>query len=298
MSLSLAELVRLLPPPPPVAPAIPTGIPALDAVLQGGGLPRGRLTELAGPAGSGKTTLARAIVEATVADHGWVVYIDAQRTLDARDWVHLGDAEGVWMIRPHDMTRAAWCADVLLRSGAFALVVLDGAPSLTKSNAVRLTRLARDGNCALMVLGDQAGAATQLGGAVRLVVERPTPGSRRPSRHDGERRGGGGNTTSGANGTRGTGDGTIRTIAVRVEKGGTLRTVEVNCAVAVARRLCTHPEVPDRRGVARGPAGGRRHARSGRAASPPADVAGRHTVIAAEPPRELRTAVARARALG
>jgi recombination protein RecA len=277
MSLSLAELVRLLPPPAPAAPAIPTGIAALDAVLQGGGLPRGRLTEIVGSIGSGKTTLARAVVEATVADHGWVAYVDAQRTLDPRDWVHLGDAEGMWMIRPHDASRAAWCADVLLRSGAFALVVLDGAPTLTKSAAVRLTRLARDGGAALMILGDRAGAASQLGGAVRLVVERPTPGSRR--RH----------------GTRGTGDG-IRTIAVRVEKGGTLRTVEVSCAIAVARRLCAHPEVPDRRGVARGPAGGSRHGRSGRAASPPVFTAGGLAPV--EPPRELRTAVERARALG
>ena len=184
MSLSLAELVRLLPPPAPAAPAIPTGIAALDAVLQGGGLPRGRLTEIVGRTGSGKTTLARAVVEATVADHGWVAYVDAQRTLDARDWVHLGDAQGVWMIRPHDATRAAWCADVLLRSGAFALVVLDGAPTLTKSVAVRLTRLARDAGAALVILGDRAGGATQLGGAVRLVVERATPGSRRSSRHE------------------------------------------------------------------------------------------------------------------
>jgi recombination protein RecA len=311
MPLSLAELVRLLPPPPPIAPTIPTGIVALDAALQGGGLPRGRLSELVGPAGSGKTTIARAIVEAMVAERGWVAYVDAQHTLDARDWVHLGDAEGVWMIRPHDAQRSTWCADVVLRSGAFALVVLDGAPVLTKSNAVRLTRLARDANCALLVLGDHAGAATQLGGAVRLVVERPTPGQRRPSRLDvradtrldarrGERR----NPASTLNHPSSTNDGTTRTIAVRIEKGGTLRTVEVSCAVAVARRLCAHPEVPDRRGVARGSAGGRRSARSGRAASPPADVVGRHTVItaaatvAAEPPRELRTAVARARALG
>jgi hypothetical protein len=286
VSLSLSELVRLLPPPAPIAPTIPTGIAALDALLHGGGLPRGRLTEIVGANGSGKTTLARATVEATVAAHGWVAYIDAQRTLDARDWVHLGEAEGVWMIRPHDATRAAWCADVLLRSGAFALVVLDAAPALTKSVAVRLTRLARDGNAALMVLGDRAGAVTQLGGAVRLVVERRAPGNRRSARHDTQQR----DTSSGG------GEDTTRTIAVRVEKGGTFRTVEVSCAIAVARRLCAHPEVPDRRGVARGPAGRSRHAHLRRAASPPADVTGRGAVT--DPPRALRRAVARARTLG
>jgi hypothetical protein len=288
MSLSLAELTRLLPPPAPLPPAIPTGIGALDAALQGGGLPRGRLTELLGPTGSGKTTLARAIVESTVAGHGWVAYIDAQRTLDPCDWTHLGDAEGVWMIRPHDASRATWCADVLLRSGAFALVVLDGAPLLSRSNAVRLTRLARDGNAALMILGDRAGGATQLGGAVRLLVERP--------RLDGRRR-------RSEGGTVGT-----RTIAVRVDKGGTLRTVEVSCAVAVARRLCTHP------GVARGPAGGNRHARgacpageqrvSGTPGQRPAPAssqpAGRGAPSGAPPiaSRQLHTAVTRARALG
>ena len=260
MPLSLAELTRLLPPPASVPPAIPTGIEALDAVLQGGGLPRGRLTELLGPTGSGKTTLARTMVESAVAGHGWVAYIDAQRTLDPRDWVHLDDARGVWVIRPHDATKAPWCADVLLRSGAFALVVLDGAPLLSKSNAVRLTRLARDGNAALLVLGDRAGGATQLGGAVRLLVERPTRRER---------------TTGGPSSSRTSpaGAGT-RAIAVRVDKGGTLRTVEVSCAVAVARRLCAHPEVPDRRGVARGPAGGNpRHALRACGAGSPAPVA-------------------------
>ena len=288
MSLSLAELVRLLPPPPPATPAIPTGIAGLDAALPGGGLPRGRLTEMVGAAASGKTTIARALVEATVASHGWVAWVDAQRTLDPRDWTHLGDAEGVWMIRPHDAARSAWCADVLLRSGAFTLVVLDGAPLLTRAAAVRLTRLARESNAAFVVLGDHAGGATQLGGAVRLLVERRAGAAgRRPSR--------GGQAD-------GNGEGATRTIAVRVEKGGTLRTVEVQCGVAVARRLCAHPEVPDRRGVARGPAGGLRHARSGRAAAPPAHAPGRGAPIVVEPSRELarelRTAVARAHALG
>jgi len=286
MSLSIAELVKLLPPPPPPTPALPTGVAALDAVLVGGGLPRGRLTEIVGPTGSGKTTLTRAVVESTVAAHGWVAYVDAQRTLDARDWVHLGDAEGVWIIRPRDAGRAAWCADVLLRSGAFALVVLDGAPALTKSAAVRLTRLARESNAAFVVLGERTGGASQLGGAVRLLVERtkrrhPPPTAPHPP-------------------PVGSGGSGVVSIAVRVEKGGTLRTVEVRCAIGVARRLCTHPEVPDRRGVARGPAGGNRRAHARRAASPPADVAGRgtpaHAVV--EPSAELRTAVARARALG
>ncbi len=287
MTLSLAELVQLLPPPAAAPPAIPTGIAALDAALPGGGLPRGRLTEIVGSPGNGKTTLARALVEATVADHGWVAWVDAQRTLDARDWVHLGDAQGVWMIRPHDATRAAWCADILLRSGAFALVVLDGAPTLTKSAAVRLTRLARDGGAALVILGDRAGAATQLGGAVRLVVERAAPGSRRSPRSG---------ARSGPPLGQGAGRDTMRTIAVRVEKGGTFRTVEVSCAVAVARRLCAHPEVLDRRGVARGPAGGNRHARGGRPAVPAPVAAG--STATAEPTRTLRTAVERARALG
>jgi recombination protein RecA len=269
LSLSLAELTRLLPPPAPVAPALPTGIATLDQVLLGGGLPRGRLTEIVGGTGSGKTTLARAIVEATVEAQGWVAYIDAQRTLDPRDWVHLGDAEGVWMIRPHDAMRAAWCADVLLRSSAFALLILDGAPALSKEVAVRLTRLARESNAAFVLLGDRAGGATQLGGAVRLIVERRRPKEKKAETH---------------------------TIGVRVEKGGTLRTVEVSCAIAVARRLCAHPEVPDRRGVARGPVGGLRHGRRGRAASPPVHSAEQPIVI--EPTPELRTAVERARALG
>jgi len=262
-------------------------VAALDAVLVGGGLPRGRLTEILGPTGSGKTTLTRAVVEATVAAHGWVAYVDAQRTLDARDWVHLGDAEGVWIIRPRDAGRAAWCADVLLRSGAFALVVLDGAPALTKSAAVRLTRLARESNAAFVVLGERTGGASQLGGAVRLLVERTTPGKRRhppPTPH-----------SPPLGGEWGVG-GAPRTIAVRVEKGGTLRTVEVSCAVAVARRLCAHPEVPDRRGVARGPVGGLRHGRRGRAASPPVHSPEQPIVI--EPTPQLRTAVERARALG
>jgi hypothetical protein len=60
---------------------------------------------------------------------------------------------------PHgrlEPVHGAWCADVLLRSGAFALVVLDGAPMLARGVAVRLTRLAREADAAFLVLGDDA----------------------------------------------------------------------------------------------------------------------------------------------
>src|SRR5205085_8038513 len=56
---------------------LPTGVEALDARLVGGGLPRGRLTEVVGARGSGKVTLLRQIVARTLSEAGWVAYIDA-----------------------------------------------------------------------------------------------------------------------------------------------------------------------------------------------------------------------------
>jgi hypothetical protein len=200
------------------------------------------LTEVVGARGSGKATLLRQIVEQTLSEAGWVAYIDATRTLAPRDWAHLGDEEGLWMIRPRDPSRAAWCADVLLRCAAFALVVIDSAPVVSRGVAVRLTRLARESGAALVIAGEE-GSGSLLGGAVRLHVKRePGGGGRRsgslaPRRHPPppERR---------------------MTIVVEKGGGGTHRTVEVSCAIGVARRLCTYPAVPDRRGVARRTAGG------------------------------------------
>ena len=213
-----------------------TGVEALDAKLLGGGLPRGRLTEVIGARGSGKATLLRQIVAETLRQAGWVACIDATRTLAPRDWAHLGEDDGLWMIRPRDPSRAAWCADVLLMCGAFALVVIDSAPVVSRSVAVRLTRLAREANAALVIAGEEGGTSL-LGGAARLHVRRAERRALHPPPTVRERR-----------------------MTILVEKGGggvggTHRTVEVSCAIGVARRLCTHPEVPDRRGVARRQAG-------------------------------------------
>jgi hypothetical protein len=228
----------LLPAPLPPAAGMPTGVDALDRALASGGLPRGRLTEVVGT--TGKLTLLRQVINAAVARGEWVAFIDASRTLAPRDWDL--EATGLWVVRPPEAARAAWCADVLLRSASFSLVVLDSAPPISRAIAVRLMGLARESNAAFVAVADGRGAdPTKLGGAVRLRV------SRRRQR-----------------------------LMVSIEKGcrvpsvaksGRLQNmVEVSCANGVARRLCTHSEVPDRRGAARASSGrpgkGRRAATS------------------------------------
>lgn len=203
---------------PSTAPGLPTGMAALDGVLPGGGIPRGRISEWLAPAGLGKTTLARSLVAATLrAGHG-VAWIDATRTLDPRDWARA--LESTWIVRPATPVRAAWCADLLLRSGAFALVVLDGAPVLPRPIAVRLAQLAREADAALLLLGDGT-RATDGGSALRLRLATSGPGRRR---------------------------------VITVEKGGLNPhpvSLEPDHDLPIARRLCAHPAVPDRRGVAR-----------------------------------------------
>ena len=272
LALLKQRLAELLAPERPVAPGVATGLDALDRALASGGIPRGRLTEVVGARGSGRTTLVRRVVERAAAAGLWVAYVDATRTLAPRDWAEIAARhEGVWVVRPADPARGAWCADVLLRSGAFGLVVLDGAPPLSRAVAVRLTGLARESEAALVVMGDdERGGGSALGGALRLRVEarhgeRHPPHRRRhrqhrhwpqqhslqqqEDEHQEERR-----------------HRPHRRFVVAVEKGGIHQTVEVSCAIAVARRLCTHPEVPDRRGVggrAGGGGGGRGGARHG-----------------------------------
>ncbi len=208
------------------AAAIPTGIEALDRALTDGGVPSGRLTEIQGARGSGRTTLVRQLVLAAVESRRWVAVIDGTRTLAPQEWAEAGESGRLWVIRPPGADRSAWCADILLRSGAFSLVVLDSPPALPRPVAVRLTRLAKEHDVALIVVGDHP----VIGSAVRLRVKRARPGqlaihaSHVPN-HESR-------------------------ITICIDKGGTQHAVEVSCAFEMARRLRAHPEVPDRRGVA------------------------------------------------
>jgi recombination protein RecA len=206
---------------------LPTGIAELDALLVDRGIPRGRLTEITGASGSGRTSMLRTLVTAAASSGRWVAYIDATRTLAPRDWAHVGSERApLWIIRPTNAARATWCADLLLRSGAFALVVMDGAPQLSRVLAVRLTRLARDVGAAFVVTGEHGGDATGSSVRIRLAARDP------------------------ARAAHGSGKRSERTTTITLEKGGKRRTIEVSYGRAVARRLCAHPEVPDRRGVA------------------------------------------------
>ena len=259
--------------PPSALTSLGTGLAALDAVLPGRGVPKGRLTEVVGVLGSGRTTLVRQLAKATIARGLRVACVDATRTLDPRGWASLSAAGAeLLVVRPQERARAAWCADILLRSGAFALVVLDGAPPLSRSVTVRLTRLARDAEAAFVVVGDELGSgATGIPGALRLRTEGHRE-RRRASRSRGTREGSGGDGLS--------------SFVVTVEKGGASQRVEVSSAIGWTRRLCTHPEVPDRRGVAPARSGG---AGAARAATRGGDTGGdvRAPLTADAPFRDL-----------
>jgi hypothetical protein len=231
LALLRLQLSEVLDTTKPGTPGLATGLRTLDSALPLGGLPRGRLTELVGAPGAGKTTVVRHIVERAVRDGWCVAYIDATRTLAPRDWAHINTlnpraSDNLWVVRPDRPDRGAWCADVLLRSGAFALVVLDGDVAGEErcaveydNVAVRLTRLAREADSALLALSDD-NKASELAGSLRLRVAK-TKSQR---------------------------------TAVIIEKGAPYQTVTVGEAPRgneVARRVRTHPEVPDRRGVAR-----------------------------------------------
>jgi hypothetical protein len=226
------QLAAILPPPRAGdAAAIPTGVDALDRALSDGGVPSGRLTEIQGARGSGRTTLVRQLVMTAIEARRWVAVIDGSRTLAPREWAEAGSSGRLWVIRPPGADRSAWCADILLRSGAFSLVVLDGAPSLPRQVVVRLTRLAKEHDVALVVVGDHP----VIGSAVRLNVHRRKVTGHRPQ-------------ATGPAESRVTSH--ESRVLIRIDKGGTQHAVEVSCAIEVARRLRAHSEVPDRRGVA------------------------------------------------
>jgi hypothetical protein len=132
-------------------PSLRFGIPALDAALSAG-VPRGQLTALHAPLGSGGTALLMALAETTLRAGEGVALVDAERSLAPQAASHLAELGQFWVVRPRAAQNAWWCADVLLRTGAFGLVIVDRPDSrVRRATLLRLQRLARDRDAALVI---------------------------------------------------------------------------------------------------------------------------------------------------
>lgn len=111
--------------------AIPTGALTLDAAIGIGGIPRGRIIELYGPESSGKTTLALHMAAEAQALGGVVAYIDAEHALDPIYAARLGvDIDDILISQPDTGEQGLEIADMLVRSGAVDLVVIDSVAAL------------------------------------------------------------------------------------------------------------------------------------------------------------------------
>ena len=111
--------------------AIPTGALALDYALGVGGVPRGRIIEVFGPEASGKTTLALQILAEAQALGGIGAFIDAEHALDPVYAARLGvDIDEVLISQPDTGEQALDICDMLVRSGAIDVVVIDSVAAL------------------------------------------------------------------------------------------------------------------------------------------------------------------------
>ncbi len=112
-------------------PAIPSGSLALDKALGIGGLPKGRVIEIYGPESSGKTTLALHAVANAQKQGGIAAFIDAEHALDTVYARKLGvDCDELLVSQPDTGEQALEIADMLVRSGAIDVVVIDSVAAL------------------------------------------------------------------------------------------------------------------------------------------------------------------------
>ncbi len=115
---------------------IPTGSLSLDLAL-GGGLPRGRLIEIFGAEGGGKTTLTLHCIAEAQRAGGLCAFIDAEHALDPNYARALGvDVDNLYVAQPDNGEQALEIADTLLRSSAIDCIVIDSVAALTPRNEI------------------------------------------------------------------------------------------------------------------------------------------------------------------
>lgn len=112
--------------------SIPTGALALDLALGVGGLPRGRVIEIYGPESSGKSTLAMHVVAEAQRNGGICAYVDAEHAMDPVYARAIGvDVDELLISQPDTGEQALEITDMLVRSGALDIVVIDSVAALT-----------------------------------------------------------------------------------------------------------------------------------------------------------------------
>ncbi|MEK0372588.1 recombinase RecA [Corynebacterium mastitidis] len=116
---------------PPVR-AISSGNTAIDVALGVGGFPRGRIVEIYGPESSGKTTVALHAIASAQKEGGIAAFIDAEHALDPEYARKLGvDTDALLVSQPDTGEQALEIADMLVRSGAIDIIVVDSVAALT-----------------------------------------------------------------------------------------------------------------------------------------------------------------------
>lgn len=157
-------------------PSVSSGYPALDAALGTDGWPRGALSLLDAPAGSGATTLALGTLAVAQAAGGLTAWLDLDGTLDPSIAARLGvDLDWLLVARPHDAGEAIELAAWLARSGLIDALVLDlGEHAVPDRRALdRLgSLLARSGSTAALVLAPAGRAVASAVAGVRVALHR------------------------------------------------------------------------------------------------------------------------------
>ena len=156
-------------------PHISTGFRALDRALGIGGLPRGRMCELVGPATSGKTTLALKFLAQAQAGGGQVAYVDQALYFDP-DYAHRCglDLSRLLVGTSHDLREALATTEALVRSGGLSALVFDAldflwtdaqAASLLAATLNRLPAALSRANTTLLILHETVSGELPLGGS-------------------------------------------------------------------------------------------------------------------------------------
>lgn len=110
---------------------VPTGALSLDIALGLGGIPRGRVVEIFGPESSGKTTVSLHMVAEVQKRGGIAAFVDAEHALDPKYAKNIGvDIDELYISQPDTGEQALEIAEIMVRSGAIDIVVIDSVQPL------------------------------------------------------------------------------------------------------------------------------------------------------------------------